>query len=45
MPDIKKKLRFSQEVESDGRRVANARDPFGQKSSYIPPGDNVSEET
>ena len=31
------------DVERDGRKAANARDPPGQKSVYIPPGKHIAQ--
>ena len=29
-----------QDIEHDGREITNPRDPPGQRSVYIPPGEN-----
>ena len=43
MLKIKRMPKFShlKDVEIDGRIVVNAKDPPGQKSVYIPPGEQV----
>ncbi|XP_076812281.1 baculoviral IAP repeat-containing protein 7-like [Clavelina lepadiformis] len=43
LPQSKSSIHRLKNVESDGRIVSNARDPPGQHSIYIPPGDICAE--
>ena len=35
------KFAHLKDVENDGKRLVNAKDPPGQRSVYIPPGKNI----